>query len=993
MRSKGSVRPRGWLLVATVGLVFACLYAIPVASAAAANCNGVPATITGTAGDDNIVGTAGNDVIAGLAGNDTIDGGGGNDIICGGPGNDTIIGNTGIDTVSYAESTTAVTVNLAAGTATGEGTDTLSGIENVVGSPLADKLTGDANANSLSGLAGNDTIDGGSAGNDALDGGAGLDTASFAASATGVTANLATGTATGSGTDTLAGFENLLGSPLADNLTGSSGANVIDGGNGNDTLDGGAGIDVVSFASSTVAVNASLATGTSTGAGSDSFTNFENMTGSRKNDVLTGTNLPETLDGGAGTDTCHLANGADKAKNCEIVDGAVETAGVNDVYTFSGTAGKKVFVDMQSPTTSCGSMMWSLTGPGGTALVTGVGVCSDRGPITTPTTGTYTLTVASQSGGTGPYKFQWWTVPAPQVFAYTMGTTVSPNSPTTGQGKIETPQAEDDYTFSGTNGQTLFYNALSTTGDNCNFHRTLVAPDGTVVSALDGGVCSNVGPITLPQTGTYKLRVFPNVNAEDVGTYRFSMTNTTGPQTFAYTIGTTVSDGVPAPGAGNIETVGGEDDYTFSGATGQKIFYDALSVSGGNCNFHRTLVAPNGTNVTGADGFVCSDVGPITLPANGTYTLRIYPSVNASDTGKYSFRITNVPAPETFEYTIGNTVSNGVPAAGAGNIELPGAEDDYTFSGTAGQKIFYQAFSVSGGNCSFHRTFVTPGGTNLTGGDGFVCTSVGALTLPATGTYTLRIYGGTNSDQTGTYSFKITNVVAPQTFAYTVGTTVSNGSPAAGAGNIELPQSEDDYTFSGTMGQKIFYDALSVSGGNCNFHRTLVAPNGTNVTGADGFVCSNVGPITLPATGTYKLRIYPSTNAADTGIYSFKIVNVPPPETFAYTIGTTVAPNSPTTGQGWVEAIQGEDNYTFNGTAGQHVTYTALSLPSDPLNTCNLKRTLFAPGGAIVSGGDGFNCSSTASLTLPTTGTYTLKIYPGTNSDQFGKYSFKITSP
>ena len=30
------------------------------------------------------------------------------------------------------------------------------------------------------------------------------------------------------------------------------------------------------------------------------------------------------------------------------------------------------------------------------------------------------------------------------------------------------------------------------------------------------------------------------------------------------------------------------------------------------------------------------------------------------------------------------TVSNGVPTTGAGNIETPGAEDDYTFSGTGG---------------------------------------------------------------------------------------------------------------------------------------------------------------------------------------------------------------------------------------------------------------------------------------------------------------------
>ena len=54
------------------------------------NCNGMPATIEGTNGDDVLTGTSGDDVIAGLSGNDTINGMGGNDTICGGDGNDTI---------------------------------------------------------------------------------------------------------------------------------------------------------------------------------------------------------------------------------------------------------------------------------------------------------------------------------------------------------------------------------------------------------------------------------------------------------------------------------------------------------------------------------------------------------------------------------------------------------------------------------------------------------------------------------------------------------------------------------------------------------------------------------------------------------------------------------------------------------------------------------------------------------------------------------------
>ena len=85
------------------------------------------------------------------------------------------------DWVSYASSTSAVTINLddepatvAGGWASG---DTLRGINNLLGSDLSgagDELTGNGNPNILRGLAGDDTLAGG-AGNDILDGGAGTD--------------------------------------------------------------------------------------------------------------------------------------------------------------------------------------------------------------------------------------------------------------------------------------------------------------------------------------------------------------------------------------------------------------------------------------------------------------------------------------------------------------------------------------------------------------------------------------------------------------------------------------------------------------------------------------------------------------------------------------------------------------------------------------------------------------------------------------------------
>lgn len=183
-------------------------------------------------GIEVVVGGAGADTITGSGGNDTIDGGAGNDYLVGGGGNDVIRGGTGVDTVSYRDAVQAVTVNLASGTASGSeiGTDTLQGIEKVIGGAGADTITGSN---------GDDVIEG-RGGNDVIHGGAGNDTISFSGATQSVTVNLTNGTASGSdiGTDTFDGMENIEGGAGDDNLTGNSGVN---------TLTGGAGADVFHF--------------------------------------------------------------------------------------------------------------------------------------------------------------------------------------------------------------------------------------------------------------------------------------------------------------------------------------------------------------------------------------------------------------------------------------------------------------------------------------------------------------------------------------------------------------------------------------------------------------------------------------------------------------------------------------------------------------------------------------------------------------------------
>ena len=152
-------------------------------------------------------------MLAGLAGADALDGG------------------AGIDTASYAASSAGVSVSLMTGLGSGGDAqgDTLIRIENLTGSALDDTLEGNAAPMcSSAALASTPCL-----------------TNTLLA---GVTVSLAVTTAQntlGAGTDTLSGFEHLMGSAFNDKLIGDAGANTLWGLAGNDTLSGAGGNDVL----------------------------------------------------------------------------------------------------------------------------------------------------------------------------------------------------------------------------------------------------------------------------------------------------------------------------------------------------------------------------------------------------------------------------------------------------------------------------------------------------------------------------------------------------------------------------------------------------------------------------------------------------------------------------------------------------------------------------------------------------------------------------
>jgi len=240
---------------------------------------GISYAVNGTSGNDLLNGGAGHDLIKGLAGNDDLNGGAGDDFILGGQGNDTINGGTGNNTASYEDSTAAVTVKLAwdrtgstgagiGGTADG---DVLTNIQNIIGGTGDDLLVGNQDKNKLSGGQGNDTLE---------------------------------------------------------------------GGGGADTIDGGAGSrDVISYENAvsytkngaTLGVTIDLKTASNNlgdDAVNDSYSNIEDVLGSKYSDDLRGDDKANSLNGGLGDDTLEGGLGAD------TLDGGGDTNDTNNTVSF-----------------------------------------------------------------------------------------------------------------------------------------------------------------------------------------------------------------------------------------------------------------------------------------------------------------------------------------------------------------------------------------------------------------------------------------------------------------------------------------------------------------------------------------------------------------------------------------------------------------------------------------------------------------------------------
>src|SRR5262249_30139442 len=161
----------------------------------------------------------------------------------------------------------------------------------------------------------------------------------------------------------------------------------------------------------------------------------------------------------------------------------------------------------------------------------------------------------------------------------------------------------------------------------------------------------------------------------------------------------------------------------------------------------------------------------------GVYKVIVDNQFNADATGAYSFRLWNVPPPVVVPIAINQQVS--------GSLDIPGEEDHYTFTATAGQRLFFDGQLNSGHGIHVKGfTILKPDGTVLLANseadrDTFV--------LPTSGLYKVVVGDKFRIDATGAYQFQIFAVPDTVAVPITLNQVVSS--------SIVIPGEEDLYTF------------------------------------------------------------------------------------------------------------------------------------------------------------------------------------------------------
>lgn len=367
---------------------------------------------------------------------------------------------------------------------------------------------------------------------------------------------------------------------------------------------------------------------------------------------------------------------------------------------------------------------------------------------------------------------------------------------------------------------------------------------------------------------------------------------------------------------------------------------------------------PNGALLTLVSCYVSGDncaLNASTLQMTGNYVIQA--ELPSGTTG-------------SFNLTLSSDVAGSLSVGVANTITLtrPGQNARYTFNGNAGQHLSLVLMNptLSPTGRHFYVRVYAPDGQFLISQylyAGYSVTSDDIPTLPLTGTYTVLVETDRGS-ATGSVQALLTEDVAASL-------TIDG---AATAAQITQTGQRARLSFNATAGQNLGLGMTGLtlaSGSNVSFD--VYKADGSYVKGWYCFVSGDYCDINLtalPITGTYDVIVTP--NNSTTGSFSLTLST-----DLAGTLNLDTAATATLTRPGQ------NARYTFNGSAGQHLSLALFNASTTPTGQ-SMVATVYKPDGTSftsVSTGGGNTAASIYLPTLPVSGTYTVLVEPVRGGD------------
>jgi hypothetical protein len=191
-------------------------------------------------------------------------------------------------------------------------------------------------------------------------------------------------------------------------------------------------------------------------------------------------------------------------------------------------------------------------------------------------------------------------------------------------------------------------------------------------------------------------------------------------------------------------------------------------------------------------------------------------------------------------------------------------------------------------------------------------------------------------------------------------------------GRIGSPGENDEFLFTGNIGQKIYLDSLKYSAGAYGLAVSVYSPGGILVIDRASFNSNDSRLITLSENGNYKIIV--DGDGSYTGSYGFSLIDpalVPIAQPNEVINGTLSTGNE-------------DDLYRFNGSQGQKIFFDQISNVGGSLDW-----VLYGPNNQVISS----NYFQDMEVDLTRDGEYILALRGSAGFSQVVKYSFSVVTP